>query len=113
MPSVPLHSGNTRTRAPVARASLQYVAGSSAIPVPRHAAAIKTSKLPLARRGSTGTLLISPFSAVSSSLFDHLVGAGEERLGHGKVECLSRGQVDDEIELGRLLDRNFGWVCPA
>jgi hypothetical protein len=52
-------------------------------------------------------------SAERPSLFDHLVGAGEERLGHGKAECLRRGQVDDEIELGRLLDRNFGWVCPA
>src|ERR1700722_15489583 len=64
MPSVPLHSGSTRTSAPVASPSWQYLAGSSVIPTPWRAAAIKMSKLPLARRGSTGTLLISPFSAV-------------------------------------------------
>jgi hypothetical protein len=40
MPWVPLHSGNTRTSAPVASASRQYVAGSSlnpcALPRGRH-----------------------------------------------------------------------------
>src|SRR5260370_577755 len=50
---------------PAASASWQDLAGSSVIPAPWHAAAIKMSKLPLARRGSTGTLLVSPFSAVS------------------------------------------------
>ena len=64
MPSLPLHSGSTRTSTPAARASWQYLAGSSAIPKPWRAATIKISKLPLARRGSTGMLLVSPFSAV-------------------------------------------------
>ena len=64
MPSVPLHSGSTRTSAPEASASWQFAAGSKAIPAPWHAAAIRMSKLPVARRGSIVTVLVSPFSAV-------------------------------------------------
>ena len=35
-------------------------------------------------------------------LFDHLVGAREQRLRHIQAERLSRLQVDDEFELARL-----------
>jgi hypothetical protein len=41
-------------------------------------------------------------------LFDHLVGAGEQRLRHGEAEGLSGRQVDHQLELGRLLDRQVG-----
>src|SRR5262245_55825330 len=41
-------------------------------------------------------------------LFDHLVGAGEQRRRHAKAESLRRGQVDDEIEFRRLLDGDIG-----
>ena len=39
---------------------------------------------------------------------DHLVGAGEQRWRHVEAEGLGRDQVDDQLEFGRLLDRE---VC--
>jgi hypothetical protein len=38
-------------------------------------------------------------------LFDHLIGAGEQRRRNGEPERLSGRQVNDEVKLGRLLDR--------
>jgi hypothetical protein len=46
-------------------------------------------------------------------LFDHLVGAEQERLGDGKTKRLRRGQIDDEIEFARLLNRNVCGLRPA
>src|SRR5262245_56985714 len=46
-------------------------------------------------------------------LFDHLIGAGQECLWDHKAERLGRVEIDDEIELGWLLDRNFGGFYPA
>jgi hypothetical protein len=46
-------------------------------------------------------------------LFDHLVGPQQERLGDFQPERLGRGQVDDEIEFGRLLDGNVGRLRTA
>src|SRR5205823_7276669 len=39
---------------------------------------------------------------------DDLVGAGEERLRHGQAQRLGGLQVDDQLELGRLLYRQVG-----
>ena len=46
-------------------------------------------------------------------LFDHLVGAGEQRRRHFQANRLRHDQVNDEVELGRLLDRDVGSLGPA
>src|SRR5262249_44395913 len=44
---------------------------------------------------------------------DHLVGAQKERLPNGQTERLGCGQIDDEIEFGRLLDRKLARLRAA
>ena len=50
--------------------------------------------------------------AANKSLFNHLVGAGEQRRRHVEAERLRHDQVNDEVELGRLLDRKIGGLRP-
>src|SRR6516225_4337389 len=42
-------------------------------------------------------------------LFDHLVGAGEQRLRHREAERLCGLEVDRQLVLGRRLHRHVGW----
>ena len=48
-----------------------------------------------------------------SSLFDHLVGAGEQRRRHVQANRLRHDQVNDEVELSRRLDRKIGGLRPS
>ena len=41
-------------------------------------------------------------------LLDYFVGAHEQRFGERQPERLGGGQIDCEIELRRLLDRDVG-----
>jgi len=44
---------------------------------------------------------------------DHLVGTGEQRRRHFQANRLRHDQVNDEVELGRLLDRKIGGFRPS
>jgi hypothetical protein len=46
-------------------------------------------------------------SANRQSLFDHVVGASEQRWGHLEAERLGRLEIDDQLEFGRLLHRQI------
>ena len=50
-------------------------------------------------------------SQQSPRLFDHLVGAQKKRLGYLETKSLCGGDIDAQIEFGRLLDRQVGWLC--
>src|SRR5205807_1280679 len=52
-------------------------------------------------------------NAAIQGLFDHLVGAGEQRRRHLKAKRLGGGEIDDEIELGRLLHWDVARLRPA
>src|SRR5262249_43611250 len=53
-------------------------------------------------------MAVSSGHRLSRVSLDHLVGAREQRRWHVDAEDLSSRQIDDEIELGRLLDRDVG-----
>jgi hypothetical protein len=46
--------------------------------------------------------------AANCSLLDHLVRAGQQRVGHRQSERLGGLQVDDQLVLGRRLHRKVG-----
>jgi len=47
-------------------------------------------------------------TAAKALLFDHLVGAGEQRRRHFEAELPRRLEVDHELELDPLLHRQVG-----
>src|SRR5262245_64734495 len=63
------------------------------------------SRQPASRRNET--------AARATPLLNHLVGAGDERGWHSEAERLGYRNIDDEIEFGRLLDRDVPWLHPA
>jgi hypothetical protein len=48
-----------------------------------------------------------------ASLFDHLIGAGEERRRNVEPQNSRGGQVDEEVELGRLNNRQVSRLLTA
>src|SRR5437764_8993589 len=51
-----------------------------------------------------------PAQAGRGASFDNLVRAGEEGLRYGQAERLGGLQVDDQLEIGGLFDRQFSRV---
>jgi hypothetical protein len=47
------------------------------------------------------------------ALFDHFVGAQQNRLRQRNAECLGGSQIDHQLELGGLLDRQIPRLCSA
>ena len=45
-----------------------------------------------------------------AGLFNHLVGDSKHSRRNCQAECLGGLEIDDEIELCRLLHREFGWA---
>src|SRR3974377_1279059 len=43
-------------------------------------------------------------------LFNNLISAGKERRRHSEAKCLSRLEVDHQLEFGRALHRQVGWL---
>jgi hypothetical protein len=42
--------------------------------------------------------------------FDYLIGAGKYRLRNDEAEGLGSVKVDHQLEFGRLMDRQIGWL---
>jgi hypothetical protein len=49
-----------------------------------------------------------PLRLRADPLFEHLVGAHQERLGDSQTDRLGSLEIDDQPELRRLLDRQIG-----
>src|SRR5438552_4149903 len=49
---------------------------------------------------------------IANASLDDLVGACEERWRHGHFQCPRRPEIDDQLEAGWRLDREFGRVRP-
>jgi hypothetical protein len=47
-------------------------------------------------------------SEILGNSFNQLVGAGEQRVWHSDTNGLSGFEIDDQLELGRLLDGQIG-----
>src|SRR5215813_2654936 len=67
--------------------------------------ALSDSTIPSVIRAAQSTILLN----IVSSLFDDLVGAGEQLRRHGETEHPGRLSIDDKLELARLHDRQVRW----
>ena len=64
------------------------------------------------RNGLDGLLIDHHVDGVAAktALFDHLVGAGDERRRHCEAERLGGLEVDHKLVFSRCLHRQVGWL---
>jgi len=67
---------------------------------------------PLTTTGAVSAAPTGPTADVALP-FDNLVGQQLHRIGDGETARLGRLHSDDELEFGRLLDREVDQLCPA
>jgi hypothetical protein len=65
-------------------------------------------KQPSCRRRHRSEMCHKLPAAISQPLFDHLVGAGKQRRWHGETEHLRGLEVDEQLDLRGLNDRQVG-----
>src|SRR4029079_1616082 len=56
----------------------------------------------------TATISLFGGQMPNSCLFDHLVGASEQRQGHSKTKCFRGLEVDNQLDFRGLLHRKIG-----
>ena len=59
-----------------------------------------------------GTHAAQQTTQLVASLFDHLIGAGEQCGWHGEAERLCGLEIDDQLDFRGLLDRQVGCLLP-
>jgi len=59
----------------------------------------------------TAVSICSNVRAQNPALLDDLIGGQEDRLWDREPERLGRLEVDDELELGRLVKRDLAGLC--
>jgi anti-anti-sigma regulatory factor len=59
----------------------------------------------------SGVTFVSSIGIRQLVLFDHLIGANEGHWGDGDANCSCGPKVQDQFELGRLLDGQVGGLC--
>jgi hypothetical protein len=60
--------------------------------------------------GMSQTCHMQTHAPQQKGLFDHLIGAGEQRGRHRQAQRLGGLEIDREFDLRRLLDRQIGWL---
>ena len=69
---------------------------------------VRTRRAETARSGNCGREQMRQF--VKPDLFDHLVGAQQDRCGHVDAHGPGRPEIDDRRELTRALDWKVRWL---
>ncbi len=79
---------------------------------PSHSITLALLSLPDFRAGHSAIFVPCENQHIRKGLLDHLVGAGEERRGHGEDERRRVLDADDQFCIGRSVEGQIGRVLP-